>query len=89
MSNFAVAINNAGTIVGQSHSYVNKRQRHGDFATVWNGPQATPIALETVTTSSPFDYLQTAMAINESGVIAGEGRINSESFGFIAIPNQQ
>lgn len=84
----AKAINNAGTLVGECYAYQSgKKSRSGMFATVWSSPTASSVALETVSTSSPFDSLINAIAIDASGVIVGTGMIQSQPRGFVAIPN--
>lgn len=81
-------INNAGTVVGECYAYQSgKKSRSGMFATVWSSAVESPVALETVTTSSPFDSLRNAIAIDASGVIVGTGVVGSQTCGFVAIPN--
>ena len=81
-------MNNTGTLVGECYAYQSSRKlRSGSFATVWSSASATPIALENVTTSSPFDSLRNAVAIDSSGIIVGTGLIGSQTCGFVAIPN--
>lgn len=84
----AFDINNSGVLVGECYArHDSKKIRSGIFATVWSSAQASPYKLESASTSSPFDFLYSATAINESGLIAGYGIINSETRGFVAIPN--
>lgn len=77
-------VNDNGVVVGQAWlSTVSSR------AVVWSGPDASVVLLQNfLKGNSPFDLLEDAQAISESGEIVGQGRIIDQNFhpAFLAIP---
>lgn len=53
---------------------------------VWSNPDATMVRLDTFLRKSPFDSLNYAHAVSESGEIVGFGGINGTKSAFLAIP---
>ncbi len=80
----ALDINDAGVIVGEGGPHSLWLE-----ALVWPSPTARPIALSRFLPKrrAPFVGLWNATAINEAGVITGEGGDGVTSFAFVAIPN--
>jgi probable HAF family extracellular repeat protein len=85
----ATDINNFGEIVGQLDIYKTKGfiDGPGNFhAYLWKNGEM--IDLETqIDLESGWDRLWAAHVINDAGVIAGRGRFDVESRGFLLIPN--
>ncbi len=80
----ALDINDAGVIVGEGGPHSLWLE-----ALVWPSPTARPVALSRFLPKrrAPFVGLWNATAINEAGVITGEGGDGSTTFAFVAIPN--
>lgn len=85
MAAWANDISNSGVIVGTG-SYQRNYER-GERAVVWNSATSSMIVLETfLVAGSPFSHLSDAFAINDQGLIIGNGSIGNQRAAFLAVP---
>ncbi len=83
----AMDVNNAGQVVGILDIYSNIRNGPGNFhAYLWTDGEM--IDLEKQVDLGGWDRLSGANVINDVGVIAGWGRFDMDSRGFLLIPAQ-
>jgi len=85
----ALGMSNVGEVVGQLDIYRisrNSADGPGNFhAYLWSG--GAIIDLETQVDLGGWDRLWAANVINDAGIIAGWGRFDVESRGFVMVPN--
>ncbi|MEZ0325535.1 MAG: hypothetical protein ACAH95_06495 [Fimbriimonas sp.] len=78
-----LAINNAGTVVGTMVTQL-ETSAHSD-AFLWDGTSMINLTTK-IPAGSPFSYLDSARAINESGWIVGMGLVEGQAHAYLLKP---